>query len=1045
MPPKAKKKAAARSSGPATEVASGKPIVDYRFDATRKNLPPAGLAAQGKLEQAPRIRYSYDPHRPPVLRFDGNGVADRLTELLAEATRRTLTDEEARTLREALAQREPWLEWAGKRETHAFTVEPVALHLHERISTQAILKVAARKDATRDLFADPEMSYREAVQFYKYDIDWANRMILGDSLQVMASLARREDLAGKVQMIYLDPPYGIKFASNFQPEVGKRDVKDKESDLTREPEMVKAYRDTWTLGVHSYLAYLRDRLIVARELLADTGSIFVQISDENLHRVRNVLDEAFGSTNALGVIAFQKTTGASGDFLSSTCDFLLWYAKNCERTKYSQLYYFKEPGQEGGKGYSRVELQSGQVVAHDDDESSPPSERILTLDNITSQRPAQGADVGDYDFRGARCTPGKGTFKTDRVGLERLESAGRLALLGRTLRYVRYLDDFSVAPLANLWSDTTIAGFAADKIYVVQTNAKIIERCMLMTTDPGDLVLDPTCGSGTTAFVAEQWGRRWITCDTSRVALALARQRLLTAKYDYYGLRPVSESDLARNETGPWLADPTGQIKGHATLDCEMVPHVTLRSIAQNTGLDPIFAKHAPILDAKLAALNKALDKAPAKLRTDLRARLAAKQKAEGKRAVTDADRRRWLLPPENRAKDAYTTVANDFAGWYEWEVPFDADPDWPKALSDALTEYRAAWRAKMDEVNGAIAASAESEELVDRPRVVRNVVRVSGPFTMESVMPAEATMADRAGGNAAGARGGSGGSESPIDGPGEPLDTFDAGAEPANAEAFLDRMLRLLAADGVRFPNNRSMRFDRLSPIGEEFLHAEGEWVNGDGRPQSVAVSVGPEFGPVTAWQVENALAYASRRGFENLVFAGFSFDGAAQAVIQEDPNPRVRCHLAHIRPDVNMGGLLKETPGSQLFTVFGLPRSKLIDDKDGQHRVRLEGVDIYDPVENTIRATDVDKVAAWFVDADYDGRTFCITQAFFPDKSAWDKLARALKGVVDEDAFTRLSGTESLPFPAGPHKRVAIKVIDPRGNEVMRVHRLDRTASYA
>ena len=1020
MAPRTKKKAAEPTQPTET-------IADYRFDAKRTNIPPAGLAAQGKLESPARIRYEYDPHRPPVLRFDGAGTADKLPDLLATARQRALTDDEAKLLAEALRNQQPWLEWSGKREKRAFEVEPVALHIHERIAAQAIVKVAARQDVQRDLFADPRLSYREAVQFYQHDMDWANRMILGDSLQVMASLARRENLAGRVQMIYIDPPYGIKFASNFQPEVGKREVKDKESDLTREPEMVKAYRDTWTLGVHSYLAYLRDRMMVAKELLTDSGSIFVQISDENLHRVRMLMDEVFGAENQVAQIVFQKTTGASGELLGATCDFLLWYAKDVSRVKYRQLFFEKVALGIGGKGYSKQLLSDGNEVDLESASELAVEGRVFALDNITSQRPAQGEDVREYPFRGRPCAPGKGTFKTDLSGLDKLSKAGRLSLLGNTLRYVRFLNDFPVSPYNSLWTDTTIAGFAADKIYVVQTTPKVIERCLLMTTDPGDLVLDPTCGSGTTAYVAETWGRRWITMDTSRVALALARQRLMTAKFDYFELRPLNDDDRRRNPTGPWLKDEGVGAGGTAmTLDCETVPHVTLKSIAQNSALDSIFAKHQPTLDEKLKTLNVAVAKVGKEARQKLAAKLAAKQKAEGKKAVTEADRRRWLLPPANRDPKVTLTIDADFAGWYEWEVPFDIDADWPKELQAALTDYRAAWRAKMDAVNEAIAANAENEELVDKPRVRKNVVRVSGPFTMEAVMPAEMTLHGT----------------SEIEETEGELDGFDAADSPQNAEAFLDKMIRLLFADGVRFPNNKVAKFSRLSPIGEDFLHAEGEWGDGEGNTQTVAVSVGPEFGPVTAWQVENALTFAARRGFENLVFAGFSFDAAAQAVIQDDPNPRLRCHLAHIRPDVNMGSLLKETPNAQLFSVFGSPRMKLDTNADGMLTITLEGVDIYNPVENTILATSVDKVAAWFVDSDYDGRTFCITQAFFPDKSAWEKLAKALKSVIDEGAFDALSGTVSLPFVAGPHKRVAVKVIDPRGNEVMRVLRLDGAA---
>ena len=1013
--PRAKNPAADR--GP-----TAAPVADYRYPTKRLNVPPAGLAAQGQIADAPRIRYEYDPHRPPVLRFDRSGAADRLPELLATARQRALTEEEARQLADALRSHQPWLEWAGKREKRAFEVEPVALHIHERISAQAIVKVAARQDVQRDLFADPKLSYREAVQFYQHDMDWANRMILGDSLQVMASLARRENLAGRVQMIYIDPPYGIKFASNFQPEVGKRDVKDKESDLTREPEMVKAYRDTWTLGVHSYLAYLRDRLMVAKELLTDTGSIFVQISDENLHRVRALLEEVFGAENLCAVISFRKTTGQSGDLLSDTNDYLLWAAKNRENVKFRPIYLPREGFEWVNYDYL-MDANGASRKLKEDEKSGEVSlalgSKVYRRSPLTSASGSKTTQM-PVGFAGREFIPGKGGWKTGAAGFSRLIGVDRIEFYGTTLSYKRYTDDFPYFPVSNAWTDTASGGYGADKIYVVQTNPKVIARCMLMTTDPGDLVLDPTCGSGTTAFVAEQWGRRWITMDTSRVALALARQRLMTAKFDYFELRPLNDDDRRRNPTGTWLRNGGGEPK---TLDCETVPHVTLKSIAQNTALDAIFARHQPVLDEKLKALNAAVAHVGRDTRQKLSSKLATKQKAEGKKAITEADRRRWLLPPSNRDPKVKLTVDAAFAGWYEWEVPFDTDPDWPKDLQSALTDYRAAWRAKMDEVNAAIAANAENEELVDKPRVRKNVVRVSGPFTMEAVMPAELGLDE----------------DSPIDGVSGDLDGFDAADAPQNAEAFLDKMIRLLAGDGVRFPNNKVAKFSRLSPIGEEFLHAEGEWGDGEGNNQTVAVSIGPEFGPVTAYQVENALTYAARRGFENLVFAGFSFDAAAQAIIQDDPNPRVRCHLAHIRPDVNMGSLLKDTPNAQLFTVFGSPRVSLGKAADGMFAVTLEGVDIYNPVENTIQATSVDKVAAWFVDSDYDGRTFCITQAFFPDKGAWEKLAKALKAVVDESAFEALSGTTSLPFAAGTHKRVAVKVIDPRGNEVMRVMRLD------
>ena len=357
--------------------------------------------------------------------------------------------------------------------------------------------------------------------------------------------------------------------------------------------------------------------------------------------------------------------------------------------------------------------------------------------------------------------------------------------------------------------------------------------------------------------------------------------------------------------------------------------------------------------------------------------------------------------------------------------MPYDTDPDWPQALQEALMDYRKAWRAKMDEVNACIAASSEGEELVDQPEVDRKRIRVSGPFTVEAVQPAEESLE----------------AESPIGGePEEVADTFDPdtdGQNAANAEAYLDQMIRLLRNDGVRFSNNQTLKFATLDPLEGDILHAEGSWEDDD-TERLVAVVFGPQHGPVTAIQVEDCLPIASRRGYDELVFAGFSFDGAAQAIIQEDPNPRVRVHMAHINPDVAMGDLLKETPSTQLFTVFGMPRTALQEAANGEYSVKMEGVDVYNPVDNTVNSAGADRVAAWFVDSDYDGRTFCITQAFFPDKSAWNKIARALKGVIDADQFEKFSGTESLPFPAGEHACVAVKVIDPRGNEVMSVHTL-------
>lgn len=992
------------------------PVEDYRHaGATRPNNPPAALAAEGRTPASPRISYAYSPRLDPSLRSDPTGRADALPPLLEKATREKLTPEEAATLAEALRRHEPWLEWAGKREAPGFAVDPVALHIHERVSTQAILRAAARQDVTRDLFADPALSYAQAVKFYQHDVDWANRLILGDSLQVMASLAQRENLAGKVQMIYLDPPYGIRFGSNFQTEVGETGVGDTASDLTREPEMVKAYRDTWTLGLHSYLTYLRDRLSMCQKLLAPGGHIFVQISDENLHSVRQVMDEVFGRRNFIAQISVQKTGSATGDFLQANSDFLLWFAKDkvIARSTFQKLYLLRQKGNRGSAAYNRVIENSGlrRPVADEDfdDEGEIKPDLLLWQSYPLTSDGYRETTTVPFTFQGRQFHPGMNRHWGVRV--EELARAGRADRLVADGDQVRMIKLWRDAPAVSVGTNWTDIGGASGKVYVVQTAAKIVERCMLMTTRPGDIVLDPTCGSGTTAFVAEQWGRRWITIDTSRVAIAVARQRLMTSTFDFFKLR-----------------EPTaGLAKGFV---CKTVPNVTLKSIAQNEALDAIFAKHDPILDACLADLNAALARVPKVTRTLLLSKLSEKQRQFGKRAITEADRRRWDLPSEN-------------ANYEHWTVPFDTDADHPSDFASAIAAYRAAWRAKQNDVDRAIADAAQGEDLVDQPEKVPGITRVSGPFTVEAVQPAETSLDEAA-------------HASPIEGAPEALDdTFTpdsdppSAGEPQNAEAYLHQMLRLLRQDGVRFLDNKEKHFTRLELLGarSQAIHAEGRWVlKGESDPDpegraTVAVAFGPQYGPVTAQQVEQLLSAASRRGYEELVIAGFTFDGAAQAIIDEDPNPRVRVHMANIRPDVNpgMAGLLKDTPAAQLFTVFGKPRSKLEPVGKDEWRVMMEGVDIYDPVSNTITPSRADKVAAWFIDSDYDGRSFCITQAFFPDKDAWQKLAAALKGVVDEDAFAALSGTVSLPFPKGEHGCVAVKVIDPRGNEVMRLHRLE------
>ena len=596
-------------------------------------------------------------------------------------------------------------------------------------------------------------------------------------------------------------------------------------------------------------------------------------------------------------------------------------------------------------------------------------------------------------------------------------------------------------PVSNYWEDTGTGSFTDEKIYVVQTGSKTVQRCMLMTTDPGDLVLDPTCGSGTTAYVAEQWGRRWITVDTSRVAVSLARQRLLTATFDRYRIAGEGPAEMS-----------AGHRPGHdpsANFVYDTVPHVTLASIVRNENLDPIFEKHESLLGERLDELNQAMRDVTDDIRERLTAKLAAKLQGEGLRSATDADRRRWLLPGtttghiesaftgKSRLKPKHVKVHADMVPpdrkFEHWHVPVDTDPDWPKSLSKAVTDYGEAWRAKMAEIDACIFANAEQEVLVHEPEVVPGVVRVTGPFTVEGVMPEELNL----------------GEEGLLGGiPSEELDCAEIGAEGGlemqNLHAYLDSMVSHLKSDGVTFPDNKNPKFARLESLFDtdsaSALHAEGVWEGDEvDGPARVGVGFGPQYGPVTAKQVEELIREASRRGYDELVVAGFSFDAEAHAIIVEDPNPKVRVHMAQIRPDLNPGmdGLLKDTPSSQLFTVFGAPAIR-VDQEGEEYTVTLEGVDIYDPVKNTVRSTGATKVAAWFLDSDYNGRTFCIAQAFFPDQDAWGKLAKALKDVVEPEAFAAFKGTTSLPFEAGEHGRIAVKVIDPRGSEVMTIHKL-------
>jgi adenine-specific DNA-methyltransferase len=605
---------------------------------------------------------------------------------------RDLVADEERSPKTILYPRDPSLDpqivWKGKDEQDRedLAVPAVPIYIQEKVSPQAIIenvRAQAKKDQTLSqmaLFADfNSMAFEDQIDFYHHEQNWTNRIILGDSLLVMTSLAEKEGLKGQVQMIYMDPPYGIKFGSNWQVSTRKRDVKDgKAEDATRQPEQIKAFRDTWQLGIHSYLAYLRDRLVVARELLTESGSVFVQIGDENDHLVRCVMDEVFGSENFVGQISFAKTTGFSGNYLSLVLDHILWYGKNFDSVKFNNLFKEKEIGEEGASKYRQVNTISSMR------NSSFESTRPATSDQLTSQGESINLSEQMFYFRTKNWLPPSGLhWKTTVAGMQRLSEAGRIITEGNSLRYIRFLDDFPVFPYTNIWLDIGGVQSRTDpKVYVVQTATEAVKRCLLMTTDPGDLVLDPTCGSGTTAYVAEQWGRRWITVDTSRVSVALARTRLMAGRFPYYLLADSPEGVRKEAELAgqlPSLPLPATNNDVKKGFIYRKVPHITLKSIANNEEIDTIYTRFQEHLEPLLAQIN---------------------QKA-GK-------------------------------NWKEWEVPREGSSD----LKGLLTEWWNLRRERQKEIDASITRRADTEQLYDQPYEDNKRIRVTGPFTVESLSP---------------------------------------------------------------------------------------------------------------------------------------------------------------------------------------------------------------------------------------------------------------------------------------------------------------------
>jgi adenine-specific DNA-methyltransferase len=788
----------------------------------------------------------------------------------------------------------------------------------------------------------------------------------------MASLAEREGLRGKVQCIYIDPPYGIRFNSNFQWSTTSRDVKDGNiANITREPEQVRAYRDTWRDGIHSYLTYLRDRLAVARELLSDSGSILLQIGDENVHRVRAVMDEVFGEKNCIAQISFAKTSGYATNFLTGICDYLLWYGKSKETTKFRQLYGEKLRGEAGATKYTRILLEDGTSRPLTTDEKDglqaiPTTGRLWLDDNLTSQ----GNPLFDFEYNGQTFS---GTYKTTPQGMVRLGKAGRIYVAKGSHRYVRFINDFSANVLNAAWMDIGGVQSRTDpKIYVVQTAAEAIKRCLLMTTDPGDLVLDPTCGSGTTATVAEQWGRRWITIDTSRVALALARARIMGARYPYYLLSDSregqqKEADVTRRAPS---TQPVHEDIRHGFV-YERVPHITLKSIANDAEIDVIWDRWQEILEPLRKMLNESL-----------------KQR------------------------------------WEEWEIPREPGEN---SSDDARKIHGEWWKARIarqKEVDTSIAAKAEFENLYDKPFEDKRKVRVAGPFTVESLSPHRVLGVDE--------------NDDLID-PLKKLSDPSGGGDAAH-QTFVQMILENVKIAGVQQAHKEDkISFTSLKPWPGDLVCAEGLYVEGNsqkGKEKRAAIFIGPEFGTVTRPDLVEAAREAGDANFDVLITCAFNYEAHAT---EFNKLGRIPVLKARMNADLHMSDELKNTGKGNLFVIFGEPDIILLNEKDGRLRVKVNGVDVFHPQTGEVRSDGPEGIACWFVDTDYNEESFFVRHAYFLGANdPYSALKTTLKAEINHEAWATLNSDTSRPFPKPKSGRIAVKVINHLGDEVMKVFKI-------
>ena len=925
---------------------------------------------------------------------------------------------------------DPQLVWRGKDEQDwsDLVVQAPPLFIQEKVHPKALIDDLLRRskaneraaDEQIDLFADfnglPDGDAR--TEFYRHDANWSNRMILGDSLQVMASLAEREGLRGAVQCIYLDPPYGIKFNSNFQWSTTSRDVKDgKAEHITREPEQVKAFRDTWRDGIHSYLTYLRDRLTVARDLLTESGSIFVQIGDENVHRVRSLMDEILGADNFIAQVTFRCKSPLGVSDLARTTDFVLWYSKDHNSLKFRQIRTSKRL--EYHPEFSMLLLHDGTTVSRKQQTDRSQSDvRAFTAQNLASSGYTQSC-MYDVVIEGRTFKHPRGkSWKTNPVGMERLRRSDRLQPLNTSLRWRYFFDDAPSEAITDIWIDTFSA---PEKTYVVQTSQLVIQRCILMTTDPGDLVLDPTCGSGTTAYVAEQWGRRWITIDTSRVALALARSRVMGARYPYYLLADSLEGrrkEAELSQTVPTESMTSGDIRQGFVY--ERVPHITLKSIANNAEIDVIHERWQKTLEPLLAALNAALDRSFEEWEIP-------REPGDPWPAVAAAAWQRTQDAPTDAAKATALRALNRALGraYSPATVPERPLDPWDAGPADLHRRWWQARIARQREIDASIAAKADYEYLYDKPYEDRGIVRVAGPFTVESLAPHRTLGVDE--------------DDDLIDHLAERKTGYDHGGQ----YDFAAMILENLRTAGVQQAHKEDrISFTALTPWPGKLICAEGRYLEGDtGAERRAGVFIGPEFGTVARPDLAAAAREAADADYDVLIACAFSYDAHAGELGRLGRVPILK---ARMNADLHMAGDLKNTGAGNLFVIFGEPDIDLLSEDDGSGgparlRVKVNGVDVFHPNTGEVRSDGPDGIACWFIDTDYDEESFFVRHAYFLGASdPYKALKTTLKAEIDRDAWETLHSDTSRPFDRPESGRIAVKVINHLGDEVMKVFRV-------